>query len=374
MNRTLPLITAAVGLACATSTLEAREYNANHFFAERHSMVRGPYVEFAERVADATDGSIEFRVFSGGSLLPPAASMQGVRDGVAQVSYHAGTYTPAELPIANLVGNMAFYNTDPMVMAFASTEFGLTYPAQLAEWKTNGVVFGGGYSTSEYNMMCNRPVESLADVQGKRLRVAGGAWARFAEHVGAVPVAVPSSEMYTGLDTGSLDCAVAAADALDSFSLKDVVTSMNTLAVGNYYAGFEWGYNIPFWQSITADERRVLFDQMAYYLAEHRVAFDADVTEAVNAAKDGGMTVFEPDQALLDSLAEFVAEDEGFLAEEAASRGVDDPERVLADFKALIDRWDALLDGMDRTDTEALAELARTEIYDSLDEASYGMK
>ena len=53
-----------------------------------------------------------------------------------------GTYTPAELPIANLIGNMAFYNTDPMVMAFASTEFGLTYPAALAEWAGNGVVFG----------------------------------------------------------------------------------------------------------------------------------------------------------------------------------------------------------------------------------------
>ncbi|WGT51265.1 C4-dicarboxylate TRAP transporter substrate-binding protein [Thioclava nitratireducens] len=367
--------TAAIAFAMMTTATvaSAADYNANHFFAERHSMVRGPYVEFAKKVAEETDGEINFTVFSAGSLLPPASSLQGVRDGIAQVTYHAGTYTPSELPIDNLIGNMAFYNTDPLVMAFASTEFGLTNPAQLAEWKANGVVYGGGYSTSQYFMQCNTPVRTLADIKGKRLRMAGGAWSRFAEFVGAVPVSMPSSEMYTGLDAGSLDCAVAAADALDSFSLKDVVTDMNTLAIGNYYAGFEWGYNVAFWQSISPENRRVLFNEMAYYLAEHRIAFDKDVEKAVNSAKENGMAVAEPDQALKDALAEFVVADEATLIANAKDRGVKDPEAILTEFKALVDKWDGLLAKVDTTDVDALAALARSEIYDKLDETTYGV-
>lgn len=367
--------TAAIAFAMMTTATvaSAADYNANHFFAERHSMVRGPYVEFAKKVAEETDGEINFTVFSAGSLLPPASSLQGVRDGIAQVTYHAGTYTPSELPIDNLIGNMAFYNTDPLVMAFASTEFGLTNPAQLAEWKANGVVYGGGYSTSQYFMQCNTPVRTLADIKGKRLRMAGGAWSRFAEFVGAVPVSMPSSEMYTGLDAGSLDCAVAAADALDSFSLKDVVTDMNTLAIGNYYAGFEWGYNVTFWQSISPENRRVLFNEMAYYLAEHRIAFDKDVEKAVNSAKENGMAVAEPDQALKDALAEFVVADEATLIANAKDRGVKDPEAILTEFKALVDKWDGLLAKVDTTDVDALAALARSEIYDKLDETTYGV-
>lgn len=367
--------TAAIAFAMMTTATvaSAADYNANHFFAERHSMVRGPYVEFAKKVAEETDGEINFTVFSAGSLLPPASSLQGVRDGIAQVTYHAGTYTPSELPIDNLIGNMAFYNTDPLVMAFASTEFGLTNPAQLAEWKANGVVYGGGYSTSQYFMQCNTPVRTLADIKGKRLRMAGGAWSRFAEFVGAVPVSMPSSEMYTGLDAGSLDCAVAAADALDSFSLKDVVTDMNTLAIGNYYAGFEWGYNVAFWQSISPENRRVLFNEMAYYLAEHRIAFDKDVEKAVNSAKENGMAVAEPDQALKDALAEFVVADEATLIANAKDRGVKDPEAILTEFKALVDKWAGLLAKVDTTDVDALAALARSEIYDKLDETTYGV-
>ncbi|OWY04470.1 hypothetical protein B6V76_08105 [Thioclava sp. IC9] len=375
MNMTSTMKTAAIAFAMMTTATvaSAADYNANHFFAERHSMVRGPYVEFAKKVAEETDGEINFTVFSAGSLLPPASSLQGVRDGIAQVTYHAGTYTPSELPIDNLIGNMAFYNTDPLVMAFASTEFGLTNPAQLAEWKANGVVYGGGYSTSQYFMQCNTPVRTLADIKGKRLRMAGGAWSRFAEFVGAVPVSMPSSEMYTGLDAGSLDCAVAAADALDSFSLKDVVTDMNTLAIGNYYAGFEWGYNVAFWQSISPENRRVLFNEMAYYLAEHRIAFDKDVEKAVKSAKENGMAVAEPDQALKDALAEFVVADEATLVANAKDRGVKDPEAILTEFKALVDKWDGLLAKVDTTDVDALAALARSEIYDKLDETTYGV-
>jgi TRAP-type C4-dicarboxylate transport system substrate-binding protein len=363
-----------IALVAMSTTAAAESYNANHFFAERHSMVRGPYVEFAEKVATETGGEIEFTVFSAGSLLPPASSLQGVRDGVAQVTYHAGTYTPSELPIANLVGNMAFYNTDPLVMAFASTEFGLTNPEQQAEWKANGVVFGGGYSTSEYLMQCNTPIRTLEDMKGKRLRMAGGAWSRFAEFVGAVPVSIPSSEMYTGLDAGSLDCAVAAADALDSFSLKDVVTDLNTLAIGNYYAGFEWGYNVPFWQSISAENRRVLFNQMAYYLGQHRIEFDKDVEKAVTSAQQAGMTVTDPDATLTNALAEFVVADEAILIETAKERGVENPEAILASFKSIIDKWDALLGDANRNDADALAQLARAEIYDKLDENTYGVE
>ncbi len=373
MKTTFILKSTAIVFITMTSTATAENYNANHFFAERHSMVRGPYVDFAKRVAEETNGEVNFTVFSAGSLLPPAASLQGVRDGVAQVTYHAGTYTPSELPIANLIGDMAFYNTDPLVMAFASTEFGLTNPEQLAEWKANGVVYGGGYSTSEYFMQCNTSIQTLEDIKGKRLRMAGGAWSRFAEYVQAVPVSIPSSEMYTGLDSGSLDCAVAAADALDSFSLKDVVTHMNTLAIGNYYAGFEWGYNAAFWQSLSPENRRVLFNQMAYYLGQHRVEFDKDVEAAVQSAKEGGMIVVEADDTLKNALDAFVAADEAVLIANAKERGVTDPEAIIASFKALVDKWDVLLAKVDTKDVEALAALARSEIYDKIDEATYGV-
>ncbi len=57
----------------------------------------------------------------------------------------------------------------------------------------------------------------------------------------------------------------------------------------------------------------------------------------------------------------------------AKERGVTDPEAIIASFKALVDKWDVLLAKVDTKDVEALAALARSEIYDKIDEATYGV-
>lgn len=44
------------------------------------------------------------------------------------------------------------------------------------------------------------PIRTLEDMKGKRLRIAGVAWSHFAEFVGAVPVSIPASEMYSGVE------------------------------------------------------------------------------------------------------------------------------------------------------------------------------
>ncbi|MCP3883153.1 MAG: C4-dicarboxylate ABC transporter substrate-binding protein, partial [Sulfitobacter sp.] len=72
-------------------------------------------------------------------------------------------------------------------------------------------------------------------------------------------------------------------------------------------------------------------------------------------------------------LAESVTADEAVLIENAKSRGIENPEALLADYKRIVDRWAALLADVDHGDTYALAALAKAEIYDKLDRANYGM-
>ena len=86
------------------------------------------------------------------------------------------------------------------------------------------------------------------------------------------------------------------------------------------------------------------------------------------------MEVFEPDQALTDALAEFVIADEAVLIENAKGRGIENPEALLEDYKRIVDRWADLLADVEHSETDALAALAKAEIYDKLDRANYGMQ
>jgi TRAP-type C4-dicarboxylate transport system substrate-binding protein len=180
--------------------------------------------------------------------------------------------------------------------------------------------------------------------------------------------------MHSGLDRGSLDCGINGGDALQTFGLWDVVKSVNLAPLGTYFAGFEWGYNQDFWRGLTAEQRRILLDQMAVALVRTHIAYVA-ITESVLAeARTRGIAVIEPDATLTDAVQAFAASDVAAAAAIAKEKlGLADPDPVIAEFLAMVEKWDKLLQGVDRTDEAALLAIVKREIYDRIDEASYGL-
>lgn len=368
---------AALGLAAslAGQAAQADEFTANIFFPPTHPLAQHGYIEWAEAVKEKSGGKLEAEVFAGTALLPPRSGMSGVRDGIAQVGYHAGTYTPAELPISNTLQELGFNYSDALVGMVAASDFNMTDPEALAQWDDAGIIYGGGYSTPPYNMMCSSEIKSLDDVKGKRLRTAGAALSRWAESVGAVPVNVPSSEMYQGVEKGSLDCAVNVASDLKSRSLWDVAKFTTMAPLGMYYSGPMWGYNKDFWASLSTEDKAMLFDISATAMANLYVGYDAAVKEALAEAGEHGATIFEPSEDLVASIKTFAEGNLVNVYETAKEKyGIADPEALIGRFDASIQKWDALFADVDRTDTAAIAAIIKANLYDKIDPATYPSK
>ena len=294
----LALGTLLPGLAAGTAAAE--EFNANIFFPDQHPLAKYGYVEWAKDLEAVSDGRLQAKLYTGTVLLPPRAGMSGVRDGIAQVGYHAGTYTPAELPISNAIQELGFNYDDPLVMVVAATDFNMNNAEAVAQWKKSGVIYGGGYSTPPYNLMCRTAIKSIADLKGKRLRTAGAALSRWAESIGAIPVNVPSSEMYQGVEKGTLDCAVNVASDLKSRSLWDVAKHTTMAPLGMYWSGPMWAYNPSFWKGLSAEDRRTFFNTHATALANLYVGYANAVTTALEESASHGVTVYQPSEEILD--------------------------------------------------------------------------
>lgn len=371
---------AAAGAICALVSqtaigqAAADEFTANIFFPPQHPLAKHGYVEWADAIKSMSGGAMTAKVFAGTALLPPRSGMSGVRDGIAQVGYHAGTYTPAELPISNALQELGFNYSDPLVAMIAATDFNMTDADALAQWKKAEIIYGGGYSTPPYNLMCRTPIRSLEDVKGKRLRTAGAALSRWAESVGAVPVNVPSSEMYQGVEKGTLDCAVNVASDLKSRSLWDVAKHTTMASLGMYWSGPMWGYNADFWKGLSGEQRKLLFDSHAVALAKLYVGYQAAIDEALTEAKDHGVTVYEPGQDILDSIDAFAKDNLGNVYETAREKhGIADPEALLGRFDERMSKWSALFAEVDRNDADAIAAIIKAELYDKIDPATYGV-
>jgi TRAP-type C4-dicarboxylate transport system substrate-binding protein len=363
-------------LAAAPAPGRAAEFMANNFLDQNHPFSVHNYTEWAENVKKATNGAITFKVFLGGSLVPARSTMQGVRDGLAHVAYHAGTYTPSELPLNNIVADLALVTSDIYVSMAASTEQVFVNPKLLGEYRRNGLIYGGGYSTSPYLLLCNKKIESLADIKGKRLRMPGSLWDRWAVSVGAISVNVPSSEIFTGLERGTLDCGVNPLESLQSRSWWDVAKFVIDLPLGPYFSGPMWAYNPQFWRGITPEQRRVLFDNAARAMVRSSIAYINNTTSTEKAMGAKNVQMVKPKDDLIAASNAFIAADQtqlGKVAQEKLKINPADAEQIIAEYKTLVAKWEKLLAGINPLDEEKITQLLKAEIFDKVDVRTYGL-
>lgn len=348
---------------------------ANSFYEGAVPMSGEGYIRWAELVQDLSGGDLVPEVFTGTVLLAPRAAMQGIQDNVVQVAHHAAIYTPSDLPVANAVQELGFAYSDPTTAIFAVTDFSMNNPAQLAEWEANRLVYLGAYATPAYVLMCSSPVRNLQEIRGKRIRTAGSAVSVWVEEAGGIPVNVPSSEMYTGLERGSLDCATNAASDLVDRSLLEVAPHTTLLSTGMYWSGPQWGYNPDFWAGLEPQQREVLMEASARSMARMVIAYDEKVEAGLQASRDAGGNVYEPEADLAEHVAAFRDRTSAAAAEKARTDfGIAEPETLISDFEATMQKWQDLLAGIDASDEDALTELAMQEIYGKIDAATYGVQ
>ena len=351
----------------------AAKFNASNWMPNNHELAVHPYEELIPGVKERTNGRIEFVHFASGSLIPARTTMQGIRDGVAAVGVVFPGYTPAEFPFSNVVNDLAFTSADELASALAWSEINFTNKELQDEWRKNGGVFGGGYTTPTYELICNKPVIDLKTANGKKYRSSLGVHTEWIRAMSGVAVSVPIGDVYSGMQRGSIDCALADLGNLDSVKLNEVATDVTILKMGGVN-GASWVYNRDFWKKITPEDRRVLMDEMAFGIARTQIGWAQNAQNALKRAQEKGLKVHEPNKDLQDAFDDFNKSFIDSLPESSKERRkLADATSVIQDYLASYKKWMTLLENVDRTDSEALGSLIKTNLYDKVDVQKYGM-
>ena len=356
------------------SPAAATEITASVWFPDTHPLTRDGYAALAETLKEKSGGDLTLQVYTGTSLLPPTAHLSGLEDGIVQMTYHAGTYTPSDLPEDNTLAALAIGLPDSLATVLSVADFYVNDPAMQAMFAKHGIVFLGAYASPQYQMMCSKEVSTLDDLKGAKLRMPSPVHTAWAESVGAASVSVPSSEMYSGLEKGQVDCAINALNDLKSRSLWDVAKYATTLNFGPYFAGWEYAISEDAWQDLSADQRRLLLDSISDNTVDLMLAYQASADEAVAEAADHGVTVMEPSAELEASVADFADQQAVALAiETGKTLGAADPEALIGRFQETYAKWEKLLAGVDRDDPAALKTLLMDNVYAGIEPDTYGM-
>ena len=334
---------------------------------------------FAETVAAETGGSLTAKVFPM-SLLSMAETSAGLREGLADMGTVMSTYFTAEFPHTNMIldASMMLGGMGPeaakvagLAYAAAMAEFILTQcPECNAEFAAENQVYTGAAGTPGYALNCTKPVVTMEDLAGARLRIGGANWARWSGAVGATPVTMSGNEMLEALAQGVLDCIILSVPDVQNFGMGASVKHITLGAPGGVYVASLTNMNRDTWLELTAEERSAVMKGAARAAAISTWAYQAGQEDVLSKVAAEGVTVHQADPAVIAKTAEFAAADRTALVGLYADKGVTRGEGMLTAFQALLEKWVGLTQGV--ADADALADLYWSELYSKVDVATHG--
>jgi TRAP-type C4-dicarboxylate transport system substrate-binding protein len=214
------------------------------------------YKGWAKDVGRATDGQVKFRSYYSGSLLAAGDDLAGIREGQADMGYLAPPYYPAEFPLWNVVA-VPFVTGDPQAQSLALADLYESNKAFRQEFAEQGVRPLYFFPIGSTVLGTKTPVDSLDDLDGKRVR-AVGLMGEALKSVGADVVATGAPEIYEGVERGVLDGYSAVTfDVMAGSALQEVAPRVTQTGLGNY-ASAATVISVKVWDALSPEQRTAL--------------------------------------------------------------------------------------------------------------------
>jgi len=358
---------AATLIACSlAATASADTIRATSAFGPNHAIAKSVYPTIFSKLEELTEGRWTGQDTPSG-LVAPNEMSTGLRDGVTEFGPLLMPYFIAEYPDSALVSELSMLGSSGQVISAAVTEYVATCAPCQAEFARNGQVYLGSDTTPLYQLLSTKPVKSIDDMKGLKIRSGSPFYAAYIEAMGGVAVQMPSSELFESLSQGVIDATFSSPHEVIANRLGDVIGYVTELNQGVFNGAAVATASKMLWDRMDDADRHALAAASQYGLVAGIAGFEDQIQEV----KDQKLVEFmEPDQALIDARDTFNADRLAGAAKILEERGVTDAQAKIDRYKALIDKWEGLITpGMTADEIGALRD---QEIWSKVDYASYG--
>jgi TRAP-type C4-dicarboxylate transport system substrate-binding protein len=171
------------------------------------------------------------------------------------------------------------------------------YPKYLkAEYEKMGVYLAFWVTTSPYNIISKKPIRSLADLKGMKIRSGGGYASDVLEALGAVPVTVAGPELYTAFQSGIVDGLLHMDAAVASYKLQEI--GKYILQININRLGVPYCLNKKFFDALAPEKKRFFYNKLRQASQMASVAYDIDDIYAKKFLKEQNVefTYFSEDE------------------------------------------------------------------------------
>ena len=298
-----------------------------------HTLTEGQK-EWCAMLEQKAAGKIKCQVLPRAVSAPPG-TFDAVRNGLADLSFTVHGYTPGRFTTTQMVefpfmGNSAEATSVAFQRIYAKT------PAMADEHKGVKVlaVFTHGPGIV---LNTKKPVTKVDDLAGMKWRIGGGMVNEISKSLGMNVTLKPAPESYELLSTGVMDGTLFPAESVESFKIDKVIKYATTFPGGLYNTSFVFMMNQAKFDALPPEVKK-LIDEMSGEFAARMLGRGWDKVDRRGMAfmQAAGVSFTKADPAFVAAVKAKTVGLEDTWAKAAEAKGMKDPKKALADYRAEI--------------------------------------
>jgi TRAP-type C4-dicarboxylate transport system substrate-binding protein len=244
-----------------------------------------------EEIEKHTKGQVKVKIFWGGAVLKSSEALDGIGEGVVDMGLINPNYFPNKLPMNGVYATFAQGPSSFEGLSWLYKADFEKIPELKEEILRNNQVPLFAISVLPKSIVSTKPIASMADFKGKKIR-ASNRWAlSHLEYAGAIPVSVPWSDCFMALQTGTVDAVYTNLDSIHRSKMGEA--AKNIFLMKPVWSGTKMivTINKDKWNGFSKETRDQIDAAMASASKRYGKAFSKEWDTIVKEQKKMGLTV-----------------------------------------------------------------------------------
>lgn len=247
---------------------------------------------FIDRVQALSGGRIAVEYFPASQLGKAEDFLTLVQSGTVDMAYIPPAYVQAKMPLSD-VANLPGMFSKVCAGSAAYIELATKGRVKEVDYDSQGVRLIFGTMLAPYQISGpSIPINSLADLRGKKIRSTGSATNLVVEALSGVPVNLPGAETYDGLERGTIDFNLGPYSSYKGYDLYGL-TKYGTVGFGFGNTVVGYTMNASVYEELS-DELKAFIDEAGRDTSAHVcAAVEKENDNAISEMRELGAQFYE---------------------------------------------------------------------------------
>ncbi|KUF12100.1 TRAP transporter substrate-binding protein [Pseudoponticoccus marisrubri] len=246
--------------------------------------------QFADDVEVMSGGAIDIEMFFSSSVVASVETFDAAANGILDCDMTGGAYQTGKDPAFQFVGDiMGGYETPYQQLSWLYHGGGLEDAQEL--YNSYNMQLIGWWVYGQESLASSKPIRNVDDFKDWKFRSPPGMETKIFEKLGASPIVMDFTEIFTALETGIIDGADASGLSNNvGLGLYDLVNHTN-------YPGFHsmpsdhLACNKSVWDGLSDAHRRIMDTAMQKLALQTALTFEKKNAEAAAQLREQGVTL-----------------------------------------------------------------------------------